>query len=520
MKLNSLRSTVAANMTIVASHLFVNCRLSRLLWIYFGVIVLSAPRTATATALDTYVATADPSYAFLLDSTVTAAGLTGYNINLTSQTWRDPSEVTQNVWTHKLTVAVPSTLASNPAKNTAILVIEGGSNPGSFEPVSASSLLGQVALLTNSVVVDLPTIPNQPLQFAGEAFTRKEDEIIAKSFAKFLDGGDSQWPVLLPMVKSAVRAMDAAQDYLKNQQGIQIDKFFIIGGSKRGWTTWLTAAVDNRVSGIVPGSIDMLNLDESMAHHRQVYQVGPTPPTDCSPTPSAGCSLLGGYSTAVDDYVLENVMDRLATPRGQELLSIVDPYEYRARLNMPKYILNSTGDEFFVPDSSQFYFKDLVGPKYLRYVPNTSHALNDNAITGAVLFEKVLAQGVPLPQFNWVVSPDGTSITLNTVDTPAIVKLWQATNLQSRDFRLETFGANWTSTILSPQSLGQYIATLTAPASGSRAFMIELTYNMGGAPLVFTTDVSVIQIPEPAGIVLLLVALSIGVFRRGRNGCH
>jgi PhoPQ-activated pathogenicity-related protein len=187
---------------------------------------------------------------------------------------------------------------------------------------------------------------------------------------------------------------------------------------------------------------------------------------------------------------------------------------------MPKYILNSTGDEFFVPDSSQFYFKDLVGPKYLRYVPNTSHALNNDAITGAVLFEKVLAQGVPLPQFNWVISPDGTSITLNTVDTPAIVKLWQATNLQSRDFRLETFGANWTSTILSPQSLGQYIATLTAPPTGATAFMIELTYNMGGAPLVFTTDVSVIQIPEPAGIVLLLVALTIGVFRRGRNGCR
>jgi len=35
----------------------------------------------------------------------------------------------------------------------------------------------------------------------------------------------------------------------------------------------------------------------------------------------------------VSDYVDENIMDRLDTPRGQELLSIIDPYEYRDRLD-------------------------------------------------------------------------------------------------------------------------------------------------------------------------------------------
>jgi len=38
--------------------------------------------------------------------------------------------------------------------------------------------------------------------------------------------------------------------------------------------------------------------------------------------------------------------------------------------------MNSTGDQFFLPDNSQFYFQDLPGEKYLRYVPNTDHSMN------------------------------------------------------------------------------------------------------------------------------------------------
>ena len=34
--------------------------------------------------------------------------------------------------------------------------------------------------------------------------------------------------------------------------------------------------------------------------------------------------------------------------------------KYRQRLSIPKYIINSSGDDFFTPDSSQFYFKKLI----------------------------------------------------------------------------------------------------------------------------------------------------------------
>ena len=45
---------------------------------------------------------------------------------------------------------------------------------------------------------------------------------------------------------------------------------------------------------------------------------------------------------------------------------------------MPKYIINGSGDQFFCPDSSQFYFNDLKGEKHLRYVPNVDHSVDDD----------------------------------------------------------------------------------------------------------------------------------------------
>lgn len=466
------------------------------------------------TALDTYVAAPDASYGFTPVATINDPACTGYHIDLTSQTWRDPSEVTHNLWQHPMTITQPGNLALNPAGNTAILFIGGGSSTSDYE------LLEDIAVPTGAVVVNLPVVPNQPLQFAGEGLPRTEDQIIAKTFAKFLDNDPSdsnvsQWPLLLPMVKSAVAAMDATQTHMQNQ-GVTIDNFVVMGGSKRGWTTWLTAAVDDRVSAIVPAVIDVLNIDESMEHHRMSYE-------------GVSERLLGGYSLAVGDYVVENVFDRLGTPRGQELLSIVDPFEYRDRLvDMPKYIVNSTGDQFFVPDSSQFYYGELGGEEnYLRYMPNTDHGLNDDAFTAALTFYRATSLGVPLPDFSWDISADGTSITVNTVDSPLSVLMWEATNPDNRDFRQATFGdlhgGLWDSSPLSDQGGGQYIANISVPATGATAFLVELTYDVGGLPMTFTTEVSVAQVPEPTSCALMLSGFLVSLLcvfrvRRGREG--
>jgi PhoPQ-activated pathogenicity-related protein len=435
---------------------------------------------STLTALDAYVHAADSSYAFSLNSTITSSGYTDYVVNMTSQTWRTSSDVNKPVWTHWLQIIVPDTVKSK----TAILNINGGSNTASA-PTAADSISVQAALATGSIVVFLPDVPSEPLTFTDETTPRTEDQIIAYTFNKFLNGGDQNWPLLLPMVKSAVRAMDTAQSFVAAQSGgaQSINDFIVSGASKRGWTTWLTPAVDSRVKAIVPFVFDILNQGPQIPHHKDTY-VGVT--TD----------VVGGYSSAIQDYTNLNIFDRINTPQGIALQQIVDPYVYlnRSSYNIPKYMIDSTGDQFFVPDSAQYYIGNLPGYDYIRYVPNTDHSLNSDAVTGAINFEKALLDGAALPQYNWNVTDGGSTIDVTPIDVPVAVKMWQATNTANRDFRLETFGAHWTSTPLTAQPNGDYVAHVTPPASGATAFMIELDYVVDGVNLTFTTQVS--EVPK------------------------
>jgi PhoPQ-activated pathogenicity-related protein len=329
-------------------------------------------------------------------------------------------------------------------------------------------------------MIDLQDVPNEPLTFTGDpGDPRSEDAIIAYTFNQFLDNigqpGNEDWPALLPMVKSAVRGMDTAQALFPS-----IENFMVTGYSKRGWTTWLTAAVDPRVVAIIPGVFDNLDQAAQMVHQYQVY---------------------GFFSEAVQDYNDFNIFGRITTPQGQQLSSIVDPYYYLSEprfASMPKLLINAAGDEFFVSDSAQFYFHDLPGTQnYLRYLPNDGHGLDDtNPINSTITFYNAVVNHLPLPQFSWTVQPDG-SIRVKTVDTPSQVLLWQATNPVSRDFRHSTLlnpnSPLWTSSPLTDQGGGVYIGSTPMPASGATAFFVEMTYpsTIPGNPFVFTTEIHV-----------------------------
>ena len=75
------------------------------------------------------------------------------------------------------------------------------------------------------------------------------------------------------------------------------------------------------------------------------------------------------FSQPVADYTLHGILPRLGEAKVNELLRIADPYQYRHRVTVPKLILNAAGDEFCLPDSSQFYWDELRGENYVRYVP-------------------------------------------------------------------------------------------------------------------------------------------------------
>jgi PhoPQ-activated pathogenicity-related protein len=354
-----------------------------------------------------------------------------------------------------------------------LLRIGGGRN-GSAVPTQANAQMVRLARATNSVVADLGMVPNQPLVFNKDGKPRVEDDLIAYSHIKYMDTGDATWAPRLPMVKSAVRAMDALTEFLAGDDGgkTTVRKFVVSGGSKRGWTTWLTGAVDPRVSAIIPIVIDVVNVRPSMMNHYATY---------------------GFWAQAVGDYTRHKVQERFDTPRFTELLRLIDPWYYRHRLTMPKFIVNAAGDQYFTPDSSKFYFDGLEGPKYLRYVPNANHSLAGSDAGDSILaFYRAVLNSTTLPKFSWKMQADG-SIRVQSETKPLEVNLWQATNPKARDFRLLSIGKAYRKSELKSAGKGTYVARVSKPEAGWTAFFAELVFDSGEKePYKFTTQVQIV----------------------------
>ena len=408
------------------------------------------------TALDRYVHAPDPSYKWELVATIPGDGFKAYVLDLTSQTWKPPVEPDRTVWKHWLTVYVPTLVEHT----TGFLYITGGNNR-SPAPDKADPFMAEIATATNSVVAELRMVPNQPLSFPDSAKKDlTEDAFIVYTWDKFLRTGDEMWPARLPMTKSAVKAMDAVTEFMKSDSGgkLVVSTFMVAGGSKRGWTTWTTAAVDKRVVAIAPMVIDMLNLEKSNEHQYMAY---------------------GFYGPALKDYENLDIFHWNGTPQMKALMKIVEPYEYRERITIPKYIINDSGDQYFLPDSSRFYFDELKGEKYLRYVENTDHSLkNSDAREGLIAFYDAFLKHHERPKFFWKFENDG-SIKVTTITKPSEVKLWQGTNPEKRDFRLMSIGPAYKSTVLTEHKDGVYIGKVEKPPTGYTAYFIELTFRTG-----------------------------------------
>jgi PhoPQ-activated pathogenicity-related protein len=425
------------------------------------------------TPLDLYVAAPDPAYRWEPVTDLQGEGCTAHVLKMTSQTWLTPDDVDRTTWWHWLTIVEPERITND----LALLYIHSGINDDPA-PSEIRAIYARIARATGSVVAELRMVPNQPLRFKGDADgPRREDRLIAFGWRQFLRGGDPVWLPRLPMTKSAVRAMDTVSAFFDKRGGQgapRVRRFVVVGASKRGWTTWTTAAVDPRVVGIIPIVIDLLNLEASFEHHFKVY---------------------GFWAPAIQSYVEMGIPDWFGTPEMRRLREIEDPYSYRARLTMPKLLINATGDQFFVPDSSRLYYDDLPGEKHLRYVPNADHSMRETDVDESVLsFFGEMVTGSPRPEISWAFDPDGSiRVRASGAIAPTRVLQWEATNPKARDFRVETIGASWRSTVLAREPDGGYIGRVTPAASGWTAFFVELTYpGVDGASLKLTTQVRVL----------------------------
>jgi PhoPQ-activated pathogenicity-related protein len=436
------------------------------------IALLSVSVCAQQTALDRYVAKPDPAYSWKLVNTTQGEGYKSFLLELTSQQWRTEKDVDRPIWKHWLTIVKPD----KPSTNKALLFIGGGNN-NDKAPATIPERVTMFALESNSVVAELGQVPNQPLFFTDSKDKgRSEDDLIAYTRVKHFSTKDDEWLVRLAMVKSGVKAMDAVQEFLASDAGgkFKVDQFVVSGGSKRGWTTWLVGAVDERVIAIMPTVIDALNSEAITRHHFEAY---------------------GFFSPALNDYVNHGLFPhKIGTPEYRAVLAVEDPYNYRnrERLKIPKYLVNASGDQFFLPDNSQFYFGDLQGEKHLRYVENAKHNLaGSDARESMLAFYQAVLKGKARPRYLWKKEKDG-SLTVKVVDKPKEVNLWQATNPKARDFRVDTIGNAYLKTQLQEEKGGVYVGRVRKPPVGYTAFFVELVYDIGEKyPLKLTTAVSV-----------------------------
>jgi PhoPQ-activated pathogenicity-related protein len=299
-------------------------------------------------------------------------------------------------------------------------------------------------------------VPNQPLEGG-----RREDDLIAHTFEQFFLTGDPSWPLLLPMVKSVASALDAAADLAAREWGLALDGCVVAGASKRGWTSWLAAAAEPRVRGLVPMVIDMLDLPRHMRLQVESF---------------------GAPSEAIHDYVSRGLHRRLETPRGAELLDLVDPVRHAAAITQPKILALGTNDEYWPLESLDLYRPRLEGPTWVSYAPNAGHDIPVERVAplGAALGRHV-AGVEPLPDLAWTCDIATRACTLAVDPAPGAVSLWTASS-PTRDFRT----AAWQSR---PVTLadGRCREPVVRPTTGFAAALVECRFDRVPLPVFLSS---------------------------------
>jgi PhoPQ-activated pathogenicity-related protein len=398
-----------------------------------------------ATALQHYLHNGDTTFHWEIKDTFDLGKVKVYDILLTSQKWR------QYVWTHQLTIFVPK--ENN--YDGALLDITGGSVKNGLPNWNGRDdkffiAMSGVAEKDKSIVAVLRQTPNEPL-----FDSLGEDALISYTMHQFKNDGDYSWPLLFPMVKSAVKAMDVIQEFAKNIINHPVNRFVVTGASKRGWTTWLTGANDDRVVAIAPMVIDILNMSVNLNYQIQAWHE---------------------YSIQIEDYVKLGIPQGATSASGMAINTMVDPYSYRKKLTMPKMIFMGTNDEYWVVDAIKNYYDSIPGRNMIDYTPNAGHDLGGgkDAFKSLSAFYGLTLNNKPYPECSWKISSKNKTARLEVKSTPDILVdayLWSA---QSENMKFVK--ARWTSVALGAKNKPLIKTDIKFPASGFKAFYLDLKY--------------------------------------------
>ncbi|MGL6197258.1 MAG: PhoPQ-activated pathogenicity-related family protein [Thermoguttaceae bacterium] len=422
--------------------------------------------------LDEYIALPDDSYTWKIIEKNSQDDKNSYLIELTSQTWQGI------VWQHHMYLVEPANLVS---KDGCILFITGGAigrTPKATDFIMADT----VASISGAPVALLFQVPNQPL--LGDYY---EDALIGETLLKAKATKDTTWPLLFPMAKSAVRGMDAATEVIKQERDRDISKFVVTGASKRGWTTWLTAATqDKRVIAIAPIVIDTLNMSAQMKYQLETW---------------------GAFSESIGDYTSRNLVQEILiddenasgfSPEeiefNKRLWKMIDPYSYRERVTVPKYLIHGTNDPYWTVDATKHYWDDLTGVKYILTLPNAGHGLDNQqpkALMCLAAYAKNAFASGNWPKMEWSrnETDDAYSVSVTTNCSLKGIKIWSAKS-ETKDFRNSKWEGAKVNVIGNNKDADITLATtVPKPKSGHIAYYVEIETELQGVPCSFTTQV-------------------------------
>ena len=327
-----------------------------------------------------------------------------------------------------------------------MLWITGGSNDHQTGEINIQDfdvqMMGNISVSNEMVTAVLFQVPNQPIVFSEDWLQeeRKEDGIIAFTWWHFItqQTDNPDYLLRLPMTKAAVKAMDTITFFLTDDtlpeelEGLGLDpQHFIVGGaSKRGWTTWSVATVDSRVVGILPTVMDELNFVKNIKHHWRS---------------------LGGWTFQFEDYWKLNLTTYFDDPTMQEMFDIVDSYESRELMLMPKLVICAANDEFFLPTDSRYWWREMPRESELNrllILPNSGHHYDEQLARRLSSVSTWLGQVIPgeerpgqtgeMPRLSWSHDSESGDITVRSdLTRPVRVELWSASSCsaQRRDWR-------------------------------------------------------------------------------------
>ncbi|ECD7339817.1 PhoPQ-regulated protein [Salmonella enterica subsp. enterica serovar Newport] len=385
--------------------------------------------------------------------------------NLNSQTWSPQGVVSPERWQNGVDIYIPDSARE---KNALVVINNGSNNNGSGTPVAPTNFneeeLSRIAIATRTVVISVSNVPNQVLSYQGVTTPLGEDNSVAYSWKLFI--GDTHKyqdaSLHIPMAASVSQAFRLAKKELTQQN---INKFIVTGASKRGWAAWLTALSDPDVGAVVPFAMDLLNTQKSLEHMYQSYGKN--------------------WPVAFYPYYNQGIDQQIGTDKFARLMRLEDPLTYLNtdmgdRLKIDKYIINASGDDFYVPDNSHFYYGLLPGSKSLRVVPNSTHnGILSVAEQSLITFVNRFQEKQKLPEITENVQSRGDGkkeLVVNFSEKPVAILQWTARNPAARDFRYAC-DIKYNSVPVSLATGDNTLSiSLTTPDSGWQATYIEATF--------------------------------------------